>query len=185
MFFKESEKTFLNINDLYLNTNGLYKLENDNINTEDVILFKNKLEHVILVPTFSEEFPSFQMVGISKNKEFFNYGLHTYSLDNFEKLEGAPFDRINYQIKKLNNELRIYAIVNKKEILLSDYAKMENAEIPITPIEKYEIKELQKNVITEKSTVTTHNIILDLDSDGQQKKKELVKCIKLNLPILK
>ena len=173
VFFKESEKTFLNINELYLNINWLYELENDNANTNNVILFKNKLEYVILVPTFSEEFPIYQMVGIDKSNKFIYHGQHTYSQEDFEKLKGTSFDKIDYQIKKTNNELRIYAIANQKEILLSDYSKMANTETPITPNEKNEIKNLQKKTTNENRIKTVQNVFLDLDSDGHEENFEV------------
>lgn len=173
VFFKESEKTFLNINELYLNINWLYKLESDNINTKDVILFKNKLEYVILVPTFSEEFPTYQMVGIDKSNKFIYHGQHTYNQEDFEKLKGTSFDKVDYQIKKTNNELRIYAITNQKKILLSDYSKMANTETPITPNEKNEIKKLQKQTTNENRIKTVQNVFLDLDSDGHKENFEV------------
>lgn len=173
VFFKESEKTFLNINELYLNINWLYTLENDNVNTKNVILFKNKLEYVILVPTFSEEFPTYQMVGIDKSNKFIYHGQHTYNQEDFEKLKGTSFDKIDYQIKKTNNELRIYAIANQKEILLSDYSKMTNTETPITLNEKNEIKKLQKQTTNENRIKTVQNVFLDLNSDGHKENFEV------------
>lgn len=167
VFFKESERTFLNLNDLYVQVNWLYKIKNDQISANNIILFKNNLDYVILVPTFTEEFPTFEVVRIDKSKKIVYDGQHTYSPADFEKLESTSFNKVDYQIRRINNELRIYAIANHKEILLSDYSKIKNVETPITPTERNEIKDLQKQTIDDNDNdiTTTHKIFLDLDDN--------------------
>ena len=170
IFFQESEKTFLNINENYLNVNWDYTIQDESINSNNVLLFKNSSEHIILIPTFSEEFPTFQMVGISKNKEFIDYGEHTYSLTDFEKLGNTTFDKIKYQIVKQKDGLRIKAVDGQKEILLLEYSKNENSEAQITQNEKNEII-LLRNENTNKKVA--YNISLDLNSDGTKENFEI------------
>ncbi|MBO6184349.1 MAG: tetratricopeptide repeat protein [Chryseobacterium sp.] len=169
IFFKESEKTFLNINENYFNVNWDYTIQNESINSNNVLLFKNSTEHIILIPTFSEEFPTFQMIGINKNKEFINYGEYTYSLADFEKLGNTTFDKIKYQIVKQKDGLRIKAFDGQKEILLSDYSKNENNEAHITQSERNEIILLRNENMKE----VVHSISLDLNSDGTKENFEI------------
>lgn len=169
IFFKESERTFLNVNEHYFNVNWQYSIENEAINNDNVLLFKNSSEYIILIPIFSEEFPTFQIIGINKNKEFIDYGQHTYSLTDFEKLGNTPFDKIEYQIVKQKDGLRIKAVDGQKEIVLSDYSKNEKNEGQITQGEKNEIIQLRN----ENTKKVGHIISLDLNSDGTKENFEI------------
>lgn len=169
IFFKASERSFLNIDEQYFNIDWNYKIDNDVINTDEILLFKNNAEYIILIPTFSEEFPTFQTIGITNDGNFVDYGLHTYSGQDYEKLGNTSFDKVDYQIKKLKNELRIYAVVNQKEILLSDYSKsITSKNNEITAPERDEVEKLQKQNIAENGRETTHRLLADLDSDGKK-----------------
>ncbi|WP_333852042.1 tetratricopeptide repeat protein [Epilithonimonas sp.] len=174
IFFKESERSFLNTSEQYFDINWNYKIDNNVINTDEILLFKNNAEYIILIPTFSEEFPTFQTIGITNAGNFVDYGLHTYSGQDYEKLGNISFDNVDYQIKKLKNELRIYAVVNQKEILLSDYSKSNQSKNnDITASEKNEVEKLQKQNIVENSKEVAHKIVVDLDSDGKKENIEV------------
>ncbi|MDR2238599.1 MAG: hypothetical protein LBE92_20915 [Chryseobacterium sp.] len=168
IFFKESERTFLNVNDNYLNVNWQYSIENESVNSDNVLLFKNNSEYIILVPTFSEEFPTFQMVGINKNKEFINLGQHTYSFTDYKKLGNTSFDKIKYQIVKQKDGLKIKAVDGQKEVLLSEYSKNENDEAQLSLSEKNEI-----TLLRNEKKMATQNISLDLNLDGAKENFEI------------
>ncbi|WP_313375648.1 hypothetical protein [Chishuiella sp.] len=141
--FPNPERSFLEIKNQYLNVDlGQITEYGDKptiIKTKEILIFEKNGDYIILIPTISEEFPLFQMYGISTTHEFKNYGNYTYSYEDVKKL-GITFDKVQYMVRNLNNTPRIYALVGNKSILLSNYEESYLTE-PITDLEKYVIKQ--------------------------------------------
>lgn len=80
-------------------------------------LFKRAEEYVLMYPVFSEEFPTFQLLGFNSKGKLNDLGCHTYSFDAVEKFN-LYFGEDTYVLGELNDTLRIYREGSTK-ILLS------------------------------------------------------------------
>jgi hypothetical protein len=131
IFFKESGNTFIEVN----NNTLLVDLETrsgDGFSTKkgQLALFKNKVGYILMFPTFTEEFPDFQLLGLSKNGEFSNYGWHTYSYDAVEKMN-KKFTEVDYKIKERNDTLRVY-LKQDNDVLLSELHFHSDKKVKLT-----------------------------------------------------
>lgn len=143
IFFFESEKTFLNIEKKYYPILWNYEYQQNTkgskITTEKILIFKNKNNYIFLFPTNSEEFPTFHVVGVDKAKEFRDYGLYTYTYNDFDKLSGITFDKLNYIVEDGNKIINLYAILNNDKIKLSDVTTSKSYIEEITEKERNKI----------------------------------------------
>lgn len=143
--FKESEKSFILVNekqsflvDLELNFNDSLKL-----NTENVLLFKRENEYLLMLPTYSEEFPTFQLVEFNKAGTFHDFGFHTFSYDDIKTINNVA--DIQYDLKEKDNLPRIYTKSTPK-ILLSKVELRKNKVVTISKYERIELDRLRKFV---------------------------------------
>ena len=79
IIFRESEKSFLTIGDKYFQVELEYSIDDNNsINTDKILLFRKDNQYVILIPTYTEEFTTFQMVKYTKKEKFEDLGFKTF-----------------------------------------------------------------------------------------------------------
>lgn len=118
-FFKTSERTFIETSNSNLLLEDLsWTLKDDlSLNTDELFLFMDKDDYILMFPLYSEEFPTYHLLGISKTGSFEDYGVHTYSFKDVENLK-MKFPDVNYSLEDRNDTLRIYANASRK-ILLS------------------------------------------------------------------
>ena len=129
--FTESERKFLYKKDIFsfeLYANLYNDEQNSFIDIKDVQIIKGDKQYFFMYPTHSEEFPSFKIIGFSKDGSFKYYGIHTYSYNDYNKLEGVSFEEIEYQLFERSNIPIIYASKGDKKILLSHIDKNQMNE---------------------------------------------------------
>ncbi len=152
IIFRESEKSFLNIGDNYFQIELEYSIDekNNSINTDNILLFKKDKEYIILIPTYTEEFTTFQMISYSEKEKFKDLGFKTFGYSEFKKLENNFIDKFRFNIKDSMNNPSIYAEYNNIRIHFSKSFKNENSNIELTKKEKNNILLLRnkQNVIS-------------------------------------
>lgn len=147
-FFIESERKFLYKEDIF--SFELYAMLYENAENlltglKDIQIVKGEKQYFLMYPTYSEEFPSFKIVGFSKNNPFKYYGIHTYGYNDYDKLEGISFEEIKYRLFEENNIPMVYALSGRKKFLLSQIEEDQYRE-RISEEEKNRIKNFMLNL---------------------------------------
>lgn len=120
--FTESERKFLYKKDIFsfeLYTNLYNDEQSYFIDIGDVQIIKGDKQYFFMCPTYSEEFPSFKIIGFSKNNPFEYYGMYTYSYSDYDKLDGVSFEEVKYELFEENNIPKIHALSGERKIILS------------------------------------------------------------------
>lgn len=145
VLFKESEKTVLNVADKQLQVSLDYTYNNDetSIITKNIYLFRKSNNYVILLPSYTEEFITFQMICFTRNGVFKDLGFYTYDYKVFSKIKNVSFDKIKYTIKEDNTIPQIYLLYNNQSIAFNSFRKSEVKKI-LSKEEKEQIKYLRQ-----------------------------------------
>lgn len=158
--FKESEKSYLQVSSNLIAIDFDYGYnEDESINTSKILLFKNQSKYIILIPTFTEEFHTFQMVEFSE-KEIKNLGFKTYGYEEFEKIKKNPNSKIKFIIEDYKNSPTIFAFFNNEKIRFSQSSNSTSNSTSLSAKEKELIQNLNNNK-------RSKNISLDINSDGK------------------
>lgn len=144
IYFKESEMCFILANkkrsflvDLEPNFNYDSKLEPENL-----LLFNKENDYLLMLPTYSEEFPTFQLVGFSAKGIFDNFGFHTFSYEDIENMNVNSLENICYNIQEKDNLPRIYA---NSKVLLSKVEFRKTKMITMSKNQKNQLAKLRKS----------------------------------------
>lgn len=114
--FLESELSFLKTNDSnYFNINYAYGME-ANLESQ-FLLFENKptKSFVFLFPSYSQEFPAFQVVEFTPSHLPKDYGIFTFDWQDFETLNVKNINELSYNVEKKGKTLEVVAKVGKNK----------------------------------------------------------------------
>lgn len=144
IYFKESEICFILVNkkrsllvDLEPSFNYDLKLEPENL-----LLFSKENDYLLMLPTYSEEFPTFQLVGFNAKGIFKDFGFHTFNYEDVDNLNGSSFEKIHYNIQEKDNLPRIYA---NSKVLLSKVEFRKTKMITMSKNQKNQLAKLRKS----------------------------------------
>jgi hypothetical protein len=117
---------------------------------ENIYLYKIDENVIVILPIFSEEFDTFQMIKIRKDGKINNLGLHTFSYNDAVKINYKFLD-IKYFLIQKDNSIRIYSKTDSTGVMLSDLNFNVDIFEKITSQEKEEIKNLRQTTIINSS----------------------------------
>lgn len=170
VWYKEFERTFIKVNHRFQLIDMAWTLDDGlNPEIEKVSLFTNKDDYFILFPTYTEEFPSFGLIAISKNRIIKDLGFHTYSFTDFEKAKNEMLNG-NYLLGEVSDSVRVL-LDSTPKLMLSHRYSSEESEDPISEKEKTMLEALLSNEITDLSennedVTIVESYSFDLDNDG-------------------
>lgn len=145
VYFKESEKCFILVNEKHSLLVDLEPSLNDSLkfSTGNILLFKRENNYFLMLPTYSEEFPTFQLIEFNKAGAFDNLGFHTFRYDDIKSFDNVV--DIQYDLREKNNLPRIYTKSTPK-ILLSKVELRKNNTVRLSKYERNELETLRRFV---------------------------------------
>jgi hypothetical protein len=157
VYFKESGNTFAltNKNESYYIYLDWILNEELKLSMENIYLYKIDENVIVILPIFSEEFDTFQMIKIRKDGKINNLGLHTFSYNDAVKINYKFLD-IKYFLIQKDNSIRIYSKTDSTGVMLSDLNFNVDIFEKITSQEKEEIKNLRQTTIINSSIKENH-----------------------------
>ena len=181
--FKESEKSYLNINNDYINVEFEYSIdENNSINTDKILLFKKDKEYIILIPSYTEEFTTYQMISYSEKEKFKDLGFKTFGYSEFEKLKSNSINKFTFHLKDDKGSPKLYAKYNSIIVNFSkSYKNDDDVNKTLTEVEKHNILQLMdKNVFNAKYVNFNGNFSICIDKESDNSIKS-VSCYEISI----
>ncbi|WP_306169340.1 hypothetical protein [Halomonas sp. MMSF_3323] len=165
VFFKESERSLLIVNDDKWRTVAMDGRVEPAM--ESTYLFKKDQSHVLMFPTFTEEFPTFQLIQFEDDGNFVDLGMHTYSFDDFVKKQDEIRNG-SYRIQEFDESIRV-VLENGQNLLLSE---VWFDKIPVEPVSGEERKMYEAFTPGEKNTDrhVVQSYSFDINRDGVEDK---------------
>lgn len=140
VYFKEAGSSYLLIHDSisqYIHLENRFNVERD-INTKNLALYKDGDQFIFMYPTFSEEFPTFQLLAFNEKGNFKSMGTHTFSFEDVERLH-INFAEATYYIEKTDTVPQIFLKSNPCVLLTVVY----NDSMSLQKISKQDLERLR------------------------------------------